>query len=57
MDGELEAWAAAGKRATLWWRDDDAAEDSPALEKLLTLAEKEAVALVIAVIPAALREG
>ena len=57
LDGELEAWAAAGKRATLWWRDDDAAEDSPALEKLLTLAEKEAVALVIAVIPAALREA
>ncbi len=57
LDSELEAWAAVGKRATLWWRDDDAAEDCPALERLLTLAEAEAAPLVIAAIPAALREA
>ncbi|MBT3171413.1 MAG: hypothetical protein HN333_08285 [Rhodospirillaceae bacterium] len=57
LDSELDAWAEAGRCATLWWRDDDAAEDCPALEKLLNLAETAAVPLVLAVIPAALREA
>ncbi len=57
LDSELDAWAEAGRRATFWWRDDDAAEDCPALEKLLGLAETAAVPLVLAVIPAALREA
>ena len=57
LDDELRAWAGAGRRAALWWRDDDAAEDSPALARLLELAKSTAAPLVIAVIPAALREA
>ncbi len=57
LESELDAWAAASKRATLWWRDDDAAADCPALEKLLALAEGEKVPLAIAAIPAELREA
>lgn len=47
---ELDAWAAAGRVATLWWRDDDAIAMSPALTRLLALAE--GVPLALAVIPA-----
>jgi len=35
---ELNAWGEAGEVATLWWRDDDAVADTPALRRLLTLA-------------------
>ena len=52
LDDELHAWADAGRRAGLWWRDDDAAEDTPALRQLLDLAGGDAPPLVIAVIPA-----
>jgi len=45
---ELDAWAAAGSRATFWWRDDDAASDQPALRRLLSL---DAAPLTLAVIP------
>jgi hypothetical protein len=47
---ELDAWAAAGRVATLWWRDDDAVRMSPALARLLALSEN--VPLALAVIPA-----
>ncbi len=57
LDRELDQWATAGRRATLWWRDDAAAADGPALEKLLALAEAEAAPLVIAAIPAQLRDA
>ena len=45
-------WAAAGRQATWWWRDDDAIEPTPALEALIAL-EPDAVAL--AVIPGRIR--
>src|SRR5215470_16019652 len=32
---ELDAWGEAGEVATLWWRDDDAVADTPALRRLL----------------------
>ena len=57
LDDELHAWAGAGRRARLWWRDDDAAEDSPALARLLDLAGGAAPAPVLAVIPAGLSEA
>jgi hypothetical protein len=47
---ELDAWGMAGRIATLWWRDDDAVAMSPALARLLALAE--GVPLALAVIPA-----
>jgi len=35
-----------------WWRDDDAVEHTPALERLLHLAEKHQAPVTLAVIPA-----
>lgn len=53
LDGELDAWRARGRRATLWLRDDDACADSPALRRLLDLARGYRVPVAIAAIPAA----
>ncbi len=49
---ELEAWRETGRAATLWWRDDDAVDCSPALDRLLDLAAKYKIPLNLAVIPA-----
>ena len=48
---ELDRWAAGGRRATLWWRDDDATDATPALERLLALAATSGVPLALAVVP------
>ncbi len=48
---ELDRWGEAGRVATLWWRDDDAAKANDRLERLLSLAED--VPISLAVIPAA----
>jgi hypothetical protein len=47
---ECDAWAAEGRAVELWWRDDDAIEDTPALRRLLELARGRAP-LALAVIP------
>ncbi len=52
LSEELDAWATAGHSATLWWRDDDAVEPSPALARLLALAETRDLPHALAVIPA-----
>jgi hypothetical protein len=49
---ELDAWAAAGRAAEFWWRDDDAAAPTPALERLLAAQRAGGVPLMLAVIPA-----
>ena len=49
---ELDAWGANAMRATLWWRDDDAEHDSPQLRRLLAIADRHAVPIAIAAIPA-----
>lgn len=49
---ECEAWAAAGRQATWWWRDDDAVEPTPALETLIALAPD---AMALAVIPSRMK--
>lgn len=46
---ECDAWAAIGRRVALWWRDDDAVADNPALRRLIAVAR---VPLSVAVIPA-----
>lgn len=51
---ELDAWHAQGRRATLWCRDDDATRDTPALRRLLAVAERHRVPLALATIPALL---
>jgi len=52
LEAELDAWAGAGRRAQVWWRDDDATAPSVALERLLALAEVHRAPLALAVIPA-----
>lgn len=52
LENELAAWQAAGRTATLWWRDDDAVEPTPALERLLRLAARNRLPIALAVIPA-----
>ncbi|MBM3597808.1 MAG: hypothetical protein FJX35_06305 [Alphaproteobacteria bacterium] len=52
LERELDAWAAAGRRATFWWRDDDAVEPSVELDRLIDLAGTARVVPALAVIPA-----
>lgn len=56
LHDELDRWSALGKRATLWWRDDDAGADTPALRRLLSYAASHEVPLGLAVIPAKLAD-
>ncbi len=57
LNEELDAWAAAGRAATLWWRDDDAVEPSADLERLLGLAAARDVPVALAAIPARASEA
>lgn len=50
LDAEFDAWQAAGRVASLWWRDDDATVPGPRLDRLLQLTS--ATGLLLAVIPA-----
>ena len=52
LEEELRCWADAGRRATLWWRDDDAERPTEALEHLLKTAGDAGAPLALAVIPA-----
>lgn len=51
LDIELDAWESAGLTATFWWRDDDAVAPTPALERLIGIAERHSAPLLLAVIP------
>lgn len=52
LTDELDRWHGDGRVATLWWRDDDAVEPTPALERLLEAHARHAVPVALAVIPA-----
>lgn len=52
LERELDAWRAAGREATLWWRDDDAIAPTPAFERLCDLTRRVRVPLAVAVVPA-----
>ena len=52
LDDELEAWRRCGRGATFWWRDDDAASWTPALDRLLEMRARHGVPLALSVIPA-----
>lgn len=52
LQAELDRWSAERRSATLWWRDDDAEQPTPALERLLGLAERSEVPVALAVVPA-----
>lgn len=51
LERELDAWQAAGRVASLWWRDDDAVAATPALERLLAIAGTYRIPLALAVVP------
>jgi len=48
---ELDRWVAAGRRPTLWWRDDGVVAWSPALYRLLEVTEAGPLPLALAVPP------
>jgi len=52
LDEELARWRDAGRTAELWWRDDDAIDAGPALDRLLAIHRESAMPLALAVVPA-----
>ncbi len=51
FDMALDAAARRGETIRVWWRDDDAGRDDPALSRLLDLAERHGSPLALAVVP------
>jgi predicted glycosyltransferase len=51
----LDGAAAHGRTASFFWRDDDAVTATPALDRLLDLAGRHAVPILIAAIPAGIQ--
>jgi hypothetical protein len=51
LDRELDAWRTSGREVTLWWRDDDAAEDTGPLRKLIALSIEHGTPLTLASVP------
>lgn len=51
LTGHLDWFAERGRKVRFWWRDDDAVEPSPALDRMLDLANRHEVDLALAVIP------
>ena len=49
---EAARWRDAGRTADLWWRDDDAVDVGPALDRLLDLHRETVAPLALAVVPA-----
>ena len=52
FDEEVARWRESGHGVDLWWRDDDAVEATPALDRLLDLQRATGAALALAVVPA-----
>ena len=49
---EAARWHDAGRAADLWWRDDDAGDAGPAVDRLIALHRLTGAPLAIAVVPA-----
>ena len=52
IDEELVRWRDEGRELRLWWRDDDAADATPELDRLLALQRAHGAPLAIAIVPA-----
>jgi len=52
LEDEAVRWADAGCTADVWWRDDDAADAGPSLDRLLAIHRDTGVPLALAVVPA-----
>ncbi len=57
LENELDAWHDEDRVATLWWRDDDAVQVTPALETLLGISSKTETPIALAVVPGRLEDG
>lgn len=57
LDAELAAWRSAGRSPSFWWRDDDAIEPTPVLDRLLDQSRSHNVPIVLAVIPGKAKES
>jgi hypothetical protein len=55
LEDEVARWRDSGRRVDLWWRDDDAVEATPSLDRLLGLQREAAMPLALAVVPAQAR--
>lgn len=53
----LDWFAERGLTVPVWWRDDDAVEPTPALERLLRIANTYEIEVALAVIPASATEA
>src|SRR5262245_43861338 len=51
LRAELDAWAAEGLTARLWWRDDDAVTLTPQLRRLFEVASEAAAVIALGVVP------
>lgn len=51
LTDELALWRSAGLALPIWWRDDDAVADTPALARLVALAEEIDMDVHLAIIP------
>ncbi len=54
LDDELALWSAAGRKASFWWRDDDACMATAALDRLVGISEACSAPVALAVVPAKL---
>lgn len=57
VDDELALWSELGRKATFWWRDDDACSSTAELETLLQISEEFAAPVSLAVVPAKLEDS
>jgi hypothetical protein len=51
ISDELDAWKRQRLRASFWWRDDDATDVSPNLERMVLIASSHRVSIGLSVIP------
>ncbi|KAA0968996.1 glycosyl transferase family 28 [Aureimonas fodinaquatilis] len=57
LSKHLDAMAGKGQSLRFWWRDDDAADDTAQLHRMLNLREKLGVPLAIAASPRLVKDG
>lgn len=54
LDDELALWSLIGRRATFWWRDDDASTSTTALDTLLQFSDDYCMPVSMSVVPSRL---
>ena len=52
VEDEVARWRDLGRTVDLWWRDDDAVDATPALDRLLDVRQASGAPLALAVVPA-----